>query len=102
MTSSLITPTIWDTVTELTNSAQNNGTDPLTWSIELSSVLLSAGESIPSVELAELLVSHICWSNNVPIAWKFLEKAVSSRVVPPLLVLALLSSRLWFIFSYFV
>ncbi|PWA70938.1 hypothetical protein CTI12_AA272560 [Artemisia annua] len=93
MTSSLTTPNIWDTVTELTNSAQNNGSDPLTWSIELSSVLLSAGESVPSVELAELLVSHICWSNNVPIAWKFLEKAVSSRVVPPLLVLALFSTR---------
>lgn len=91
--SSLTTPNIWDTVTELTNSAQNNGTDPLTWSIELSSTLISAGESVPSVELAELLVSHICWSNNVPIAWKFLEKAVSSRVVPPLLVLALLSIR---------
>jgi len=50
--------------------------------------------SQPSVELAHLLVSHICWSNNVPIAWKFLDKALSLKLAPPSLVLALLSTRL--------
>ncbi|KAI7755503.1 hypothetical protein M8C21_031677 [Ambrosia artemisiifolia] len=84
---------MWDRVLEMTKSAQNKGVDPLMWSLELSSTLLSAGVSMPSTKVAELLVNHICWDNNVPIAWKFLEKALSIRVVPPMLVLALLSNR---------
>ncbi|KAL4558798.1 hypothetical protein LXL04_037000 [Taraxacum kok-saghyz] len=83
----------WDGVIEMTKSAQSKGADPLMWAVELSSSLLSAGVSMPSTKVAELLVSHICWSNNVPIAWKFLEKALSIRIVPPMLVLALLSNR---------
>ncbi|XP_023738401.1 mediator of RNA polymerase II transcription subunit 33A [Lactuca sativa] len=84
---------LWDGVLEMTKSAQSKGADPLMWAVELSSSLLSAGVSMPSTKVAELLVSHICWSNNVPIAWKFLEKALSIRIVPPMLVLALLSNR---------
>ncbi|PIN18180.1 hypothetical protein CDL12_09148 [Handroanthus impetiginosus] len=82
-----------DGLLELTKAAQERGTDPLIWAMQLSSRLNAAGVSMPSVEVAELLVSHICWSNNLPIAWKFLEKALTIRVVPPMLVLALLSSR---------
>ncbi|KAK4482257.1 hypothetical protein RD792_009408 [Penstemon davidsonii] len=82
-----------DGVLELTKAAQERGTDPLMWAMELSSTLTAANVSIPSVEVAELLVSHICWSNNVPMAWKLLEKALTVRVVPPMLVLALLSLR---------
>ncbi|KAI3506728.1 hypothetical protein L1887_21291 [Cichorium endivia] len=84
---------MWDGVMEMTKSAQSKSADPLMWAVELSSMLLSAGVSMPSTKVAELLVSHICWSNNVPIAWKFLEKALSIRIVPPMLVLALLSNR---------
>lgn len=83
---------MWEGVMEMTKSAQIKGVDPLMWAVELSSTLLSAGVTMPSTQVAELLVSHICWSNNVPIAWKFLEKALSIRVVPPMLVLALLSN----------
>ncbi|KAK9068995.1 hypothetical protein SSX86_013111 [Deinandra increscens subsp. villosa] len=83
---------VWDGVMEMTKSAQSKGTDPLIWADQLSSSLMSAGISVPSTEFAELLVSHICWSNNVPIAWKFLEKALALRLVPPMLVLALLSN----------
>ncbi|KZV43100.1 mediator of RNA polymerase II transcription subunit 33A [Dorcoceras hygrometricum] len=83
----------WDCVLDLTKAAQERGTDPLTWVMQLSSSLNAAGASMPSIEVAELLVSHICWSNDVPIAWKFLEKALTIRVVPPMLVLALLSVR---------
>lgn len=90
---------LWDGVLELTKAAQERGTDPLMWAMQLSSSLTAAGVSMPSVELAELLVSHICWSNNLPIAWKFLEKALTIRIVPPMLVLALLSTRL---FSFFL
>lgn len=85
----------WDRVTELTKLAQERNTDPLVWAMELSSSLNSAGISMPSTDVAELLVSHICWSNNVPNAWKLLEKALVFRIVPPLFVLALLSTRLF-------
>lgn len=54
---------------------------------------------MPSVELANVLVSHICWENNVPIMWKFLEKALMLKIVPPMLVLALLSQRFVLLFS---
>ncbi|KAL3644849.1 hypothetical protein CASFOL_010029 [Castilleja foliolosa] len=84
---------VWNGVLELTMAAQERGTDPLIWATQLSSSLTAAGVSMPSVEVAELLVSHICWSNNIPITWKFLEKALILRIVPPLFVIALLSTR---------
>ncbi|PSR94800.1 Mediator of RNA polymerase II transcription subunit 33A like [Actinidia chinensis var. chinensis] len=88
-----IPQTPWDGVLELTKSSQERGIDPLTWAIQVSSSLSSAGVPLPSPELAEFLVSHICWENNVPITWKFLEKALTMKIVPPMLVLALLSTR---------
>ncbi|KAK7245793.1 hypothetical protein RIF29_40643 [Crotalaria pallida] len=80
-------------VVELTKAAQEKESDPLAWAIQMYSNLNSAGESLPSVELAELLVSYICWDNNVPILWKFLDKALLLKIVPPMLLLALLSLR---------
>ncbi|KAL3647904.1 hypothetical protein CASFOL_008872 [Castilleja foliolosa] len=82
-----------DGVLELTLAEQERGADPLFWATQLSSSLTAEGVSMPSVEVAELLVSHICWSNNIPIAWKFLEMALALRIVPPLFVIALLSTR---------
>ncbi|XP_016576134.1 mediator of RNA polymerase II transcription subunit 33A isoform X1 [Capsicum annuum] len=83
----------YDRVKELTKLAQERNIDPLIWSMQLSSMLSSAGISLPSIEVGEILVSHICWCNNVPNAWKLLEKALMVRIVPPLFVLALLSTR---------
>lgn len=83
----------WDGLVELTKSAQERNMDPLMWAMQTSSSLTSAGLSMPSPELANLLVHHICWANNIPIAWKFLEKALTLGIVPPMLVLALLSTR---------
>ncbi|GMY27543.1 mediator of RNA polymerase II transcription subunit 33A [Fagus crenata] len=83
----------WESVIELTEVAQQKGSDPLLWALQLSSSLSSAGVTLPSVELADLLVSYICWDNNVPILWKFLEKALMLNTVPPMLLLALLSTR---------
>ncbi|XP_027364485.1 mediator of RNA polymerase II transcription subunit 33A isoform X3 [Abrus precatorius] len=80
-------------VAELTKAAQQKGSDPLLWAIQMYSNLNSAGESLPSPQLAEFLVSYICWDNNVPILWKFLEKALMLQIVPPMLLLALLSVR---------
>ncbi|XP_076928952.1 mediator of RNA polymerase II transcription subunit 33A-like [Bidens hawaiensis] len=93
MAASIGTLRLWDNVLELTKKSQDKGSDPLIWAVHLSSQLNSAGVSLPSPELANLLVSHICWDNNNPISWKFLEKALISNIVPPLLVLALLSTR---------
>lgn len=91
---------LWDGVIELTKLAQLKGTDPLMWAMQLSSTLNSAGHSLPSTDVANLLVSHICWDNNDPIAWKLLEKALALRIVPPMFVLALLSNRYLFLFLF--
>ncbi|XP_047162547.1 mediator of RNA polymerase II transcription subunit 33A [Vigna umbellata] len=80
-------------VAEMTKAAQQKGSDPLLWAVQMYSNLNSAGEALPSVELAHFLVSYICWDNNVPILWKFLEKALTLQIVPPMLLLALLSVR---------
>ncbi|KAL5849677.1 hypothetical protein ACOSQ4_007690 [Xanthoceras sorbifolium] len=84
---------VWDNVVEITKAAQEKGSDPLLWAVQVSSSLNSAGVCLPSVELAHVLVSYICWDNNVPLLWKFLEKALLLKIVPPLLLLALLSDR---------
>ncbi|KAJ7980133.1 Mediator of RNA polymerase II transcription subunit 33A [Quillaja saponaria] len=84
---------LWDSAIELTKVAQEKGSDPLLWAIQLYSNLNSAGVSLPSVELGDVLVSYICWENNVPILWKFLEKALMLKIVAPMHVLALLSTR---------
>ncbi|GLT47181.1 hypothetical protein SLA2020_208940 [Shorea laevis] len=84
---------VWESVLEQTKSAQDKNIDPIVWAIQLSSSLNSAGVSLPSTDLAHLLVSHICWDNNVPITWKFLDKALSLKIAPSLLGLALLSTR---------
>ncbi|KAE8672098.1 Mediator of RNA polymerase II transcription subunit 33A [Hibiscus syriacus] len=84
---------VWESVLEQTKSAQEKNSDPLLWAVQLSSRLNSAGVSLPSIDLAHLLVSHICWDNNLPITWKFLEKALTANLAPSMLVLALLSIR---------
>ncbi|XP_011033679.1 PREDICTED: mediator of RNA polymerase II transcription subunit 33B isoform X1 [Populus euphratica] len=88
-----VSSSVWDSVLEHTMSAQVKNSEPHLWAIQLSSSLNSAGVDLPSVELARLLVSHICFDNHVPITWKLLEKALSLNLAPPLLVLALLSTR---------
>ncbi|CAM8887474.1 unnamed protein product [Rhodiola kirilowii] len=84
---------VWDKVVLLIGVGQEKEIDPLLWTLQLSSCLKSAEVSLPSIEVAEILVDHICGDNNVPIMWKFLEKAMAFKIVPPLIVLALLSTR---------
>lgn len=92
---------LWGNVIMQTKEAQEKGSDPLLWSVQVSSILSSAGVSLPSIELAYVMVSYMCWENNVPNLWKFLEKAMVYNMVPSMLVLALLSSRSVFPFSIF-
>lgn len=88
-----VNSSIWGSVLGQTKVAQEQGSDPLLWAIQVSSNLNSVGIGLPCLELAHHLVSHICWENNVPNAWKFLEKAMALKIVPPFLVLGLLSTR---------
>ncbi|VYS55888.1 unnamed protein product [Arabidopsis thaliana] len=86
-------PSLWESVTSLIRSAQEKNVDPLHWALQLRLTLASAGISLPSPDLAQFLVTHIFWENHSPLSWKLLEKAISVNIVPPLLVLALLSPR---------
>ncbi|KAI4304101.1 hypothetical protein MLD38_039657 [Melastoma candidum] len=87
---------VWDGVAEATRVAQEKGTDedPLRWAIEVTSMLGSASEGLPSPRLAYVLVDRICGDDYVPVMWKLLDKALVVGIVPPLLVVALLSSRI--------
>ncbi|EOA32401.1 hypothetical protein CARUB_v10015673mg [Capsella rubella] len=85
--------TVWDGVIQLTKMSQENCIDPRLWASQLSSNLNFFAVEFPSTELAEVIVSYICWDNNVPILWKFLERAMALNLVSPLVVLSLLSHR---------
>ncbi|XP_024015208.1 mediator of RNA polymerase II transcription subunit 33A isoform X3 [Eutrema salsugineum] len=84
--------TVWDGVIELTKMSQEQSVDARHWASHLSASLKSVVD-FPSTELAEVLVSYICWDNNVPVLWKFLERAMALKLVSPLVVLALLADR---------
>ncbi|CAF2159011.1 unnamed protein product [Brassica rapa subsp. narinosa] len=84
--------TVWDGVIELTKMAQEQCVDARLWASHLSATLKPFVE-FPSTELAEVLVSYICWDNNLPLLWKFLERAMSLNLVSPLVLLALLAHR---------
>ncbi|KAK8966788.1 Mediator of RNA polymerase II transcription subunit 33A [Platanthera guangdongensis] len=83
----------WSGVGEFTKAAQEKGTDAAAWVAHLQSELTSVGVAPPSPELAHVLISHLCWANDVPLAWKYMEKALDAGLAPPMLFLALLSSR---------
>lgn len=53
--------------------------------------LLSLG--FPNPELASILVSNLCFSHNSPSMWKLLDQAMTSKLVYPWHVLALLTPR---------
>ncbi|XP_057816727.2 mediator of RNA polymerase II transcription subunit 33A isoform X2 [Cryptomeria japonica] len=80
-------------VVEVTRVCQEQRDTPLLWAVEVSKCLRGAAVSMPSVELGHLLISHLCWSNNGPILWKYIDQAMSSSMTPSLLILALLTSR---------
>lgn len=83
----------WLKVLRQTDLAIENNTDPNLWSTEITSTLLSSAVTFPSVELAHRLVSHLFWNNHSPTAWKLLHSAASFNIIPPLLLISLLSTR---------
>lgn len=68
---------------------------PLVWAVEIVKCLQSSNSvvELPSPELGHLLVSHLCFNNNHPSLWKFIYQAFSSRLLSPLQLLSLLTSR---------
>lgn len=88
-------------VMEVTRVCQEQRDTPLLWAVEVSKWLKGAAVSMPSVELGQMLISHLCWSNNGPMLWKYIEQAMSSHMIPSLLILALLTSRyMCFLFEF--
>lgn len=73
---------------------------PLLRALELSRRLHERGVSLPSPNLAEILVSNLCFSQHTPSLWKLLDQAMASRLVSPLQILALLTQR--HVFSVFI
>ncbi|CAA7044175.1 unnamed protein product [Microthlaspi erraticum] len=84
---------LWDSVTSSIRSAEEMNLDPLHWALQLRLTLASSGISLPSPDLTRFLVSHMFWENHTPLSWKLLDQAITVNIIPPLLVLALLSPR---------
>ncbi|KAL6988247.1 hypothetical protein U1Q18_013995 [Sarracenia purpurea var. burkii] len=89
-------------VVETVKRWQHRKEPPLVWAMEVAKCVGSAGLGLPSAELGHCLVSQLCLSNNNnscqnhnpnPSLWKFLDQAISSALISPLHVLALLTSR---------
>lgn len=80
-------------VAETLKLCQNRREPPLIWATEVLKCLDSAGLGLPSLELGQVLVSHLCFAYNSSSMWKFLDHALSSRLLSPLHVLSLLTSR---------
>ena len=81
-------------VLETVKSCEQRKEPPLVWAMEVAKCVLgTAGLGLPSAELAQVVVSQLCFSNNQPSLWKFLHQALSSGLLCPLHVLSLLTSR---------
>jgi len=92
-------------VMETVKGCEERKEPPLLWAMEVAKCVGSAGLGLPSAELGHLLVSQLCLSNNNnnnnnlnlnhlnPSLWKFLDQALSSALLSPLQILALLTSR---------
>nr|XP_027188306.1 mediator of RNA polymerase II transcription subunit 33A-like isoform X2 [Cicer arietinum] len=76
---------------------QLNNETPTAWVTELIQYLNSVGVELPSPEFAHLLVSQMCSENEKdhPSMWKFLHHALASRLIFPLQLLSLLSSKVF-------
>ncbi|KAF5953411.1 hypothetical protein HYC85_006267 [Camellia sinensis] len=93
-------------VMETVKGCEERKEPPLLWAMEVAKCVGSAGLGLPSAELGHLLVSQLCLSNNNnnnnnlnlnhlnPSLWKFLDQALSSALLSPLQILALLTSRI--------
>ncbi|XP_020695036.1 mediator of RNA polymerase II transcription subunit 33A-like isoform X3 [Dendrobium catenatum] len=78
-------------VMETLKASEERGDPPLVRAIEAGRCVgVTAG---PSTELGQVLVSLLCFRNNTPSLWKLLDQAIHARLLSPLHILALLTSR---------
>ncbi|PON47750.1 hypothetical protein PanWU01x14_242170 [Parasponia andersonii] len=75
-------------VAETVKWCQERNESPLVWAMEVG----KWAEQAPSPELGQVLVSLLCFRNNTPSLWKFLQQAMSSGLLFPLQLLSLLSA----------
>uniref|UniRef100_A0A8R7UVI2 Mediator of RNA polymerase II transcription subunit 33A n=1 Tax=Triticum urartu TaxID=4572 RepID=A0A8R7UVI2_TRIUA len=75
-------------------ASEARGDPPLLRAVEISRLVAGEpGAGVPSADLAGILVSNLCFAHNSPSLWKLLDQAMSSRLLCPLHVLALLTAR---------
>lgn len=80
-------------VLETVKKCQERKEPPLIWATEIVKCVGCAGLELPSAELGQVLVSHLCFANNNPFLWKFIDQALSNGILSPLQLLSLLTSR---------
>jgi hypothetical protein len=74
-------------------ASEARGDPLLVRAVELARVVAGEGATIPSPDLAGILVSNLCFAHNSPSLWKLVGQAMASRLLSPLHVLALLTPR---------
>ncbi|OUZ99644.1 hypothetical protein BVC80_9061g77 [Macleaya cordata] len=82
-----------DRILETVKWCQERKDPPLIWGMEVSKCVKEAGLGVPSTELGQVLVSNLCFTNNNPSLWKFIDQAISSGLLSSIQILSLLSSR---------
>lgn len=80
-------------VLETLKRCEERNESTMVWAMEVAKCIRSWGVGVPSPELGQLLVSHLCFDNNHSSLWKFIEQALSSGLLYPLQLLSLLTSR---------
>lgn len=66
---------------------------PLMSAMKIGRCIGPRGLDMPSPELAQLIVSHLCFRYNHPSLWKFLHHGLSSGLFCPMHILSMLTSR---------
>lgn len=82
-------------VLEVVKASEERGDPPLVWALEVGRCVQERGLELPSLELGDVVVGSLCFANNTPSLWKFLDQAIASGLLSPLHTLALLTSRYW-------
>lgn len=80
-------------VLETLKRCEERNESTMVWAMEVAKCIRLWGVGVPSPELGQLLVSHLCFDNNHSSLWKFIEQALSSGLLYPLQLLSLLTSR---------
>ncbi|XP_026413117.1 mediator of RNA polymerase II transcription subunit 33A-like [Papaver somniferum] len=82
-----------DKVLETVKWCQERKDPLLVWGMEVSKCVKEAGLVLPSTELGQILVSNLCFTNNNPSLWKFIDQAMSSGILSSIQILSLLTTR---------